>query len=114
MAGGGRFLRGRLVGPRLRGIFWQHDGVAFRGLVFPLPFIVGLWLRFISGKPPASGRPVMDPAVPGPDLREVQGIGESRVEAFGAELLALLSAMAGEGAVEPEEPAVRKAPADAR
>ena len=37
------------------------------------------------------------------DLREVQGIGPSRVEAFGAELLALFEAMAGEGKAEPEE-----------
>ena len=48
------------------------------------------------------------------DLREVRGIGESRVEAFGADLLALFEAMAGEGAVEPEEPAGQEAPADSR
>ena len=37
------------------------------------------------------------------DLREIQGIGESRVEAFGAELLAQFEAMAGEGAAEQEQ-----------
>ena len=48
------------------------------------------------------------------DLREVRGIGESRVEALGAELLAQFEAMAGEGAVEPEAPAGQEAPADAQ
>ncbi len=37
------------------------------------------------------------------DLREVQGIGESKVDAFGEELLAWFEAMAGEGVVEQEQ-----------
>ncbi len=57
----------------------------------------------LARKPPASLA----------DLRAVRGIGESRVEAFGAELLAQFQSMAADGAVEPEEPSGQEEPDDA-
>ena len=68
---------------------WRND-IAKREGKPPYLFLTNRQAAELARKPPASLA----------DLREVQGIGESRVEAFGAELLALFEAMAGEGATE--------------
>ena len=81
---------------------WRND-IAKREGKPPYLFLTNRQAAELARKPPTSLA----------GLREVRGVGESRVEAFGAELLALFEAMAGEGAVEPGEPAGSKEPGDA-
>ena len=73
---------------------WRNE-IAKREGKPPYLFLTNRQAVELARKPPAALA----------DLRAIQGLGESRVEAFGAELLALFAAMPGEGAGEPEEPA---------
>ena len=71
---------------------WRNEMARREGKP-PYLYLTNRQAAELARKPPASLA----------DLREVQGIGESRVESFGAELLALFEAMAGQGKAEPEE-----------
>ena len=64
---------------------WRND-IAKREGKPPYLFLTNRQAAELARKPPCTLA----------DLRQVQGIGESKVEAFGAELLAQFEAMAGE------------------
>ena len=68
---------------------WRNEMAKREGKP-PYLFLTNRQAAELARKPPASLA----------DLREIQGIGESKVEAFGVELLARFEAMAGDGVAE--------------